>query len=702
MSKPARALAALLLLCSFTAGLANGEDATASGMAPAFGLSYADDLKTVRAPLPDDYGQGHPRLLFGPGDVAALKQKAEAHPDIWKYVLAHARACVKRTVPDAEEIRSGAHYWRIEYIESAALAYLVTGEQRYLDAARNWMVAYCAQDTWGTGWRENRDLQAAWYLYHIGLAYDMLYNHLAEADRAAIRKGLAEHAEFIAAEYLAESPKGRVTYGQNHLYIPATGMVAASLAIVDDVPKARRWIDLGYVLMRRSRYALGDDGYYYEGTGYWSYALHWHVRYAELMARATGCEMMNEPTIAESWRFALHTSLPGPPGAFDFGDTGYWGGGKRSNYDKGMRHAAYLWAVARDLGSREAQTVGKMYGPELDYPAASFLWFDPELEPAPLGSIRPHHHFEDHDVVFWRSGWDEDATCLAFRCGPPAGHAATEKFAEMEDWGLNAGHTHPDIGAVWLYGARTYLAGDTGYTARKFTRDHNTLLVGGKGQAVDGDYHSSNRWPYELFDRCRMEAVELTDAYAYARGEFSAAYPAELGLERLSRTVIATQRYVLVVDEMAAKEPQTLEWFCHGDDAFTASDGRPGVYVMRKDDGRALAVCVLQSAAAEVEAAMEPTIVFAGTGPGRGKDQQRGHHLKLTLPAAARHTLTTLWVPLGSGEAPPALMRSGGPKGAAHVRIRWPGGTTEEVTWSPRWRQDADGKPVTIETGRQR
>ena len=667
-----------------------------------FGAKFQDDEKTAAVPLKADYAKAHPRMLFSAADVPAIKKKAADHPELWKQVIAHADSLTKREVPDAKEVSGGAHYWRIEYVTSGALAYLVTGDRKYLDATRNWMVRYSEGKIWGEGWGQNVDLHASWYLYHIGIAYDILRDELSDADRALIRDGLADHAKAIHESFDTRYPRG-LPYAQNHTYIPVTGMVAGALAVMDEVPEARDWIKRGWVLMARSRHALGDDGYYYEGRGYWSYAFSWQVRYAELMGRATGRSLMAEPTLADSWLFALHTSLPGMPWGYDMGDTGRWADGKRGGSPLVSQHT-YLWAVARANRGADTQLAGNFInkrGPEFDYPAVSFLWYDPSVTPAALGDVKPYHHFKDHDVVCWRSGWGDDATCLMFRCGPPQGHAAAKKLREMTDWRMNSGHTHPDIGAFWLYARGAYLAGDTGYTARKFTRDHNTLLVGGKGQGADGTYWNDRGWPYDKFDAARIVAVHLADDHVYARGEFGSVYPADLGIHSLQRTVLATKRWLLTIDNLDAKQEQTLTWLCHTDEPFKA-EGR--AYVSRKTEG-ALAIFPLVSG---TKAEPEKTIVLAGTGPGEGTEAQRGYHLRVTSAGSSESPqaggrwvqLVTLLVPLGADEKPPEAKLTGRSSSAATVVITWPDGTTETIKTDWLWVPAAGGAPAaTITVG---
>ncbi len=620
----------------------------------AIAATLAEQLKTTRVPLLEDYAEARPRLLFGPADRERLAAKAEKQKDMWAEVLKKAATAGASNVPTDDVIEGGKTYWRIERVQSAALTHFVTGQQRYASGAAVWMLAHGKVDTWGTGYRPNVDLAASWYLYHIAIAYDALHSSLSEADRAVIRKGLADHAAAIAVG-LREGEDRGIRYEQNHTYIPATALTAAALALKGEVAEADDWLNLSWAIMMRSRYALGEDGYYYEGTGYWAYALHWHVRWAEMMSRATGRKLMELPALSENWRYALLMTLPGAPGVFDIGDTSMWRDGVRPTIS--LPNTSMLRAVAGQLKRPEQQTAGDlMYQrqPETDYPAAAFLWHDETVEAAPLAKIDPWHHFKDHDVVAWRSGWDSRDSAFVFRCGPPQGHAATEKLEIMKDWTMNSGHVHPDIGAFWIYARSNYLAVDTGYLDQKWTRNHNTLLVGGKGQGIDGSYWNDRGWPYRKFDQARITVSRLQKDYGYASGEFSSIYPEELGLKNLRRSVVMTANWMIVIDDMQADQPQTLTWLCHSDSPFeqvAGGDGASAVFLSRTNQA-GLAVLPLGPTAAKGK--NERTVVIAGTSPGRGKEMELNHHLRLDTEAATRQRLVTVVAILADGQAPPA------------------------------------------------
>lgn len=663
------------------------------------GPTLAADLIGLKVPVSAEYAASRPRLLFTAADKGELLRKAKENPELWSAVLANAKAV--KSEPDAALIKSGARYWKVEALKSGALAWFLTGDKELRDGTIRMLLAYCKEPLWGTLFRPNLDLAASWYLYHVSIAYDILCSELNEADRKTVQQGLAAHARAIYDDHDPEDTE-KIRYDQNHTYIPTVGLLAASLALLGDVPEAQDYLNRGYAILRRSRYALGNDGYYYEGFGYWAYALHWHVRGAELLSRATGEKMFDAPFLKDNWLYALHMSLPDHPGAFNIHDSGFW------DSDAGQQRPAVqfsnltmLWAIASATGSRESQTLGNFYSarqPEKDYPASAFLWYNPDVEPMEIEKLKPYHHFKDHDVVAWRSGWQPDATCYLFRCGPPEGHQAAGKLGQMQDWLMNAGHVHPNIGAFWMYSKGTYLAVETGYTANKWTKDHNTLLIDGKGQAADGSYHNERTVPYEDLNQARIDQSYLCDAYGYASGSFGSAYKRQVSGVNLRRSVLMTPRWLLVADDMDSDEEHSLTWLCHADTAFQP-EGSAYVACLPK---AALAVFPLAPDGLQVK--IEPTIVQTGRKisemvPDKGKPVRHGDHLSVTQPQAAKTVrFINLLAALGKDEAPPEVQLVSQEKNKIVIQMKWPDGKTEKAQLDLNWKSGGDSGPAVIST----
>lgn len=661
------------------------------------GPRLIDDLKDLRVQTVEGYDKQHPRLRFSPGDKEQLQQRARDNPALWEAVIANANSVRNAEPPSPQWIREGTKYWIAEKIESAALAWFVTGDAAYKDAAIRWMVAHCKQDIWGDTYRPNLDLIASWYLYHISIAYDILKNEMSPEDRKIVSKGIADHARHIYVDADPRNPQQQIRYDQNHTYIPNVAAMTAALALLDELPEARHWLTRSYAILRRSRYVQNEDGYYYEGFGYWTYALNWHARGAELLQRATGEPMFNIPVLRDTWLFGLHLSLPGTPGAFDLGDCLGWGADGKL---KDMRVGNYsmMWEIGSqnvaagvpNANADKSRTVADMFykrWAERDYPSAAFLYFNPAIKAAPIESITPYHYFEDQDVVAWRSDWTPDATVYLFRCGPPLGHKAAAKFRQLKDWTMNAGHVHPDIGAFWIYAKGAYLAVDTGYTAEKYTREHNTLLIDDKGQAMDGSYHNDRGVPYEHLDGAKITAQYLSPEYGFAAGTFGSAYTRQIKGADLRRALLMTKRYLLVIDDLQSETPRKLTWLCHAVEPFKPEGA---AHVSRLTDGNRAALAVIPLAPTGATAAVpraEATMVLAGISPKNGKIAQRGNKLTLSSPEPTSKTrFINLLVPLAADEKLPEIADVKDEGTAVSLTVKWPDGKSETVKLDLTWK----------------
>jgi len=644
------------------------------------GATLAEDLKTAKVVPTPGYLAHHPRLLFSASDRAALQQKAKENPELWNAVLASTG--MLKQVPSPELITSGAKYYFIRDVESAALAWFVTGDAQYATDATKWMVAHCQMPVWGTGFNDNHDLQASWYLYYMSIGYDTLYSQMSDADRKTIRDGLAAHAKVL---YDAFDPAtlhdGKASYDQNHTYNPAVALTAAALVLYGNVPEAADWLNRAHAVMARSRYVLNEDGYYYEGFGYWQYALHWHERYADMISRATGEQLLDLPALRDNWMFGLYLSLPEPTGGFDVGDSNMWKGGTRSGIN--VSNTAFLWGQAVAHQSGESKLVADLYGKrhvDKDDPASVFLWYTSGVKPADLDAIKPYHYFPDVDVVSWRSSWKPDATCYLYRGGPPLGHSALAKLDQLKDWAMNTGHVHADIGSFYIYAKNAFLATTTGYTAEKWTRDQNTILIDGKGQGMDGEYHDAVGLPYKDFDGARIDRTHLDTSYGFVSGEIGSAYSHLVPGVKLRPSLLMTERWMLAIDDMSAEQEHKLTWICHADAAFQA-DGT--AFVARLPEA-GLGVVPLSTEA--LTPAMEPSTVFAGNKPGVGHLDQHGFQLTLTQAQPAKSArLINLLVPLGKDEKLPSVQVVKQDKDSLELSVKWPDGKTEKATLNLVW-----------------
>ena len=82
----------------------------------------------------------------------------------------------------------------ITYIGMAAanlaLAYLLTEEASYLQTLRKWVKVGIGYPHWGLARMPDHDLDAAWLLFGLGLAYDWVGDALPANERLALRDKL--------------------------------------------------------------------------------------------------------------------------------------------------------------------------------------------------------------------------------------------------------------------------------------------------------------------------------------------------------------------------------------------------------------------------------------------------------------------------------------------------------------------------------
>ena len=114
----------VLLLCA--AGMTAGADPAPEGDTM-IAATLAEQLAVTDPGLRPGYAQERPRLLFGAADREALKAKAERLPELWAEVIRKADTATPDTVLPAADIEAGRRYWHVERIQSAALAYWITG-----------------------------------------------------------------------------------------------------------------------------------------------------------------------------------------------------------------------------------------------------------------------------------------------------------------------------------------------------------------------------------------------------------------------------------------------------------------------------------------------------------------------------------------------------------------------------------------------
>lgn len=583
--------------------------------------------------------------------MGALKKRLQDHPD-WRrlYFPADDSPDFQRA-PIGAAFDAGGRLQAYSFLRMTwhALLHRITGEKKYLEAARRFMPFFPQINARLLrlkigGDNQHQDLFSGFFLWAAAWAYDLLHDVLPEDERVALRTTLAAQASLLFADF--ETSKEVTAYEQNHTYIPACGLGLASIVLWGEEAEAGRWLGAARAIMDRSSRALGADGYFFESIGYFGYAYNWHVMFAAALKRVTGEDWFARPLFCAVERYVAHSMLPGGEQAFDFAD---WGPKKgQGGYDAPWHMHPTEIAMPPLLGIRRHSPPNAALDALIRWlqPRATpwegnalfeLVWGDPPPPapvPMPDGVLPRAHHFASHEVLFWRSSWsDPEAVAAAFKAGPPEGHHATALLREWPDWRMNSGHAHPDAGSFILFARGKFLANDSGYTARKWTRDHNCLLIDGEGQLHDGRYHCFNHVDYRRLNEIRLENVRAEDDVMAATAVLEAAYDEALWMRRVRRDFILIEgRWLVIRDTLESRDPRTYTFLWHSD--RPPVEQAPGRWLIDQGEARLVLLSLHAPEATEIR----PTVIEAYTDvPDAGEKMQRGWHLAHHSPSVRQH-----------------------------------------------------------------
>ena len=509
----------------------------------------------------------HPRIYLTSDRISELREAIKTtHAHLWEEVRAQADSIAGRHAPEYVEKDSYSgdeQLWQRgvgNNMPVLAMAYVLSDDTKYLDAAREWALASCSYPTWGLGRIDGMDLAAGHQLFGLGIVYDWCYDDLGDEARATIRETLVKRTSAMFEAGAGGKAWWRRSYMQNHLWVNVCGMSVAGSALFDEVEGADRWIGLPLEKFARTMEALGPDGASHEGVGYWQYGVEYMMKFLHLSGQLLGEDIVGDgkwwPNTA-----AYYTYLTVPRNAWtsrsslvDIADCprGNWYGPEHLlrglAWEYGDGHAQW-WANQVDEANIEAASARWL----------NLVWYDPSVEPKPPTDLPTLRHFDDMDIVSARSDWSGDESLVVFKCGPYIGHEAMEAFT----YDPGGGHVHPDAGHFVVFGEGEWLIRDDGYRA-KWTGQHNTLLVDGLGQLGEGQKWFSGGACLAEDSRPSITRAESAPELDHIVGDVTDAYPEELGLKRFVRHLLYVKPNVLVVlDDIECDTERDLELRFH-------------------------------------------------------------------------------------------------------------------------------------------
>lgn len=566
----------------------------------------------------------HPRLLFGPEDVVALKAYAaspEGQPLVDK-LLGYLPACKPgegtEFLKDATDgQRQG--FWRMPTV---ALHYVLTGDGDSLRAATGFLRKLHALDHWELGEELDSGMSAANLMIGAALAFDWTHDALEPGFREAFRGKLWHHARAMYhGGHLMKNPGTHYWQGDpqnNHRWHRDAGMALAALAAARGTAD-EQWLlsEISDELAFIARW-LPADGTSHESASYLAFGASHLTLALQAGDRAFGSAHLAQPFFRNTALFRLHSLLPGFQDGFSYGD-----GAGLGSYN------GYLFK-ALSIHPQPDLLAGVEKLRDASPKAFEYAWFDlvwtaPGLERGRLDRVPTVGLFPDIGTLFVRDGWGAAAAAAMFRCMPFGGQTLNRYRNENDFRYINVAHDDPDANSFVLVSGSHVLAETDRYSKAKRSSNHNTVLVNGVGQEASGRAEGGG-WSQPAGGAVDMAGMAFLtgwkrgDGIVAIEGEAAGSYPAlndrrrnvsRPALDRFRRTFLWVEgKYVLVLDDLGAPAEVTYDWLLQGPKLEVVDEG---TLRFRLVDGSAS--CAVQLAA-DTELS---TVLRASTADQRGK-----------------------------------------------------------------------------------
>ncbi len=547
-------------------GLKSGWSLARSVTVPAEAIAFP--MPTV-AQQRERIPQQHPRLFLRPEDLPRLRELARGQEaDRFRRLQAEADR-ILAAGPTAEPTHRGSarnkedqeavRYWwpnRTQTekacleAETLAFVYLLTQDPKYGEGARRWVLHLAAWDPDGpTNFGLNCEA-AKPMLFRPARAYDWAWDRFTADEREKLRA--------ITSRRVTDAwNSGEVQRGVGHLNRPFNShgnrvwhkIAEPGIVFLDEIPQAEMWLDYA-VNKFYACYPVwsDDDGGWHEGVSYWSGYLSKTVWWLQIAQSALGIDGLRKPFFAHVGDYPLYIAPPHSPN-MGLGDLShrppnapafleYFIRVKGSQPD-GAQAGYWRWWYEQLDAKGSGGILGFLY-------AASLPPLPPAKAPTDLPTSRVFRGIGVASLHTTLLDSREDVHFL-FKSSPfgtqSHGHNPHNSFQ------LNAYGEALLTTCVYrdLHGSKFH------YEWAHSTVAHNGVLVDGVGQIK-----------HTAAPHGRIADFQLAKEWDYVVGEARDAYAERL--DRYRRHVVfvkGNQPFLVLYDDLAAREPSTFQFLLH-------------------------------------------------------------------------------------------------------------------------------------------
>lgn len=588
----------------------------------------------------------HPRLYFDANDKGKLlaRMRDPRLAKVWEYIQTTA----KNTRATGDLAHGGDVFQLLdkEYLLPSLLGYFDILNRARSRIAYNAFMAYLTDNAEARTAAKNALLDAArwqrweppWFTAHgqhtyypagllaveVAFGYDLLYDHLSEAERVLVRRALIEKQ--IAPTYKEYFLDNRaMTNTSNWISHTVGGALIAAAAIAADVKpeESNGNFDLylnGLLLKMEAHIDASflPDGSYGEGISYHEFDAETLAPMTVALRRAFGIDYFNRTHVKDSFAYPLYILTEPTSASLDMGDTHPPAG-------HGIPALVY----------QSKDPVVRWYYARFERPSLQqFIFYDDSVAPqSPKDAKRATSRiFADKGNAAFRTGWGgTDEIALLFRAG------------------ANFNHHHADQGAFLLTAFGEPLITEAGwsdyykdpYYATFFTQavGHSTVLVDGnpESQTIPDtpQFKALDSYP-------RITDSVTSEFYDGVGSELSSVYRNRLA-RYVRRVVFVKPHYFVVFDALKANgNPAQFDFLLHlPNRAGIKTEGLTAIY-----NGEKASLAVRSFAPSGVKLSVEngriPYHVFSARTPATTPAQPAYLDFKTAVPSSETQFLTAI------------------------------------------------------------
>ncbi|WP_200864729.1 heparinase II/III domain-containing protein [Arcticibacter svalbardensis] len=446
-------------------------------------------------------------------------------------------------------------------LRELALTYRMTGDKKYAERAKALLIPILKMEAWDglddRTPRWNAALKTSHTLEEVSPTYDAIYDMLSASER----KYMADRIVKLGinpslGDWLYEPTRIHSLNSMGHNWWSAIMYQAgtASLAVLNEVPEAKKWADdvmqvssewfsfTGSVLENKPS-TFDKDGGFYESIGYASYGVSEYLSFRVAYTNKYGnIKMPYDDVLVKTMDWFIQNCYPNSNDLLSvtFGDSSPHSTGARSvemMISLGFDKESYRWYLA-EAKNLKGNNKGKI--------DALSLIGQPNFKPVPSSPGLPTAAlYSDMGWATMRSSWAKDATMLAVKSG------------------FTWNHAHADAGSFILYHNGENLlidGGNTSYSRPEYSsyyvtsKAHNVMLFDGEAQNPQDQYYAVKNVGH-LYNL--INGSDFKYLFSDATG------PTSQYFLRNYRNFLWIGNVILVVDDVKAYDYGKFEWLLH-------------------------------------------------------------------------------------------------------------------------------------------